>query len=291
VTVDYLLPLLDSLRPLACCVLPECAESVRALIRTALMEIVAELGYVSGPRIQRVTDYFDRLVGRPKQRGNVGAEPCTAEKVRGALGTLRERYAFSRKHVLSVEDERQLTNFESLVESVCSLRLRVEAFKTRSAGDTFLGTQLIRLSQQLNVIVESVQEAYDAMDSVFFGPEEREVTEIKGTARITVAGLLGWIEHFASVEARQLIEDAGKDGVNSVAYTLKELKELMDLAVKTKDGNGNVAQAFGVPRVTESMRALQTYVVGAYEIANSVDIADCGESKVQTGGQQRQSRP
>ena len=57
------------------------------------------------------------------------------------------------------------------------------------------------------------------MDSVFFGPEERQVTVLEFTnvsgnvESITVAELLSWIEHFAGVEAPQLIEDSGKDGV------------------------------------------------------------------------------
>ena len=66
--------------------------------------------------------------------------------------------------------------------------------------------------------------------SVFFGPEERAVTEIKfdGEPGITVAELLGWVEHFASVEGPQLIEDLGKDGVDAVQTTLERLRDLVN---------------------------------------------------------------
>ena len=72
------------------------------------------------------------------------------------------------------------------------------------------------------------------MDSVFFGPEEREVTEIEfdNEPRITVAELLSWVEHFAGVEAPQLLEDSGKDGVNAVKITLEQLQVLVEAAVQ-----------------------------------------------------------
>ena len=67
------------------------------------------------------------------------------------------------------------------------------------------------------------------MDSVLFGPEEREVTllEFDTGGSITVAELLSWIEHFAGVEAPQLIEDSGKDGVGAVRETLNRINGLL----------------------------------------------------------------
>ena len=94
------------------------------------------------------------------------------------------------------------------------------------------------------MIVESVQEAYDAMDSVFFGPEERQVavltfdttlpadgTPTTDVEPITVAELLSWIEQFASVEAPQLIEDSGKDGVLTVSDTLEQFSDMLNAIV------------------------------------------------------------
>ena len=37
--------------------------SIKALVRSALTELVAELGTVGGPRLQRVDDYFFQLLG------------------------------------------------------------------------------------------------------------------------------------------------------------------------------------------------------------------------------------
>src|SRR5262249_8492572 len=106
-----------------------------------------------------------------------------------------------------------------------------------SSADKFLGTQLVRLSEALAVIVESVQETYDAMDSVFFGPEERQVALLTfaGHEPITLADLLHLVKYFAGVEAPQIIEDSGKDGVNVTAQTLGRLQVLLELAALESD--------------------------------------------------------
>lgn len=229
VAIEHALPLLEALKPLACCVDCEGAESVRASVRIALSEILPELARVSGPRIQRVNGFFTRLMADP-------ADPPPAEFVEGALGRLRDRFGLLREQILNVEDERNFTNFLIIVETTTSLRQtwreQIPYIDRGSDADKFLGTQLVRLSQALNVIVESVHETTDAMDSVFFGPDEREVAEIEGTdPTMTVAELLSWIENFASIEARQLIADSGKDGVNEVADTLDTLSGFVDEAI------------------------------------------------------------
>jgi hypothetical protein len=240
--VDHALPLLDTLRPLRPNADDESTESVRAIVRGALNELVAELANVGGPRIQRVNEYFRRLLGVTQFDVGFFSTPAYAdlvgnpEGVEGALGTLRDRFGLRRELVLRVEEERILTNFLIIVghtTSIFDIWVAQKPFIERNGQpNKFLGTQLVRLSQVLNVIVESVHEAYDAMDSVFFGPEERDVTEIEfdGEPPITIAELLGWVEHFAGVEAPQLIEDSGKDGVDAVKDTLIRLQALVEAA-------------------------------------------------------------
>jgi hypothetical protein len=84
----------------------------------------------------------------------------------------------------------------------------------QSGSEPFLGTQLVLLSQQFEV-AESVHEAYDAMDSVFFGPAERETTQLSlnGEPWMTVAELLKWVEDSATVVFPRYMQDSGKDGV------------------------------------------------------------------------------
>lgn len=238
VAVEHALPLLETLRPLRADADEENTESLRSMVRSSLTEIVAEMGTVGGPRVQRVNEYFTRLLGISRfdagffKHDDFALLVGEPEKVGGKLGELATRFGLRRGLVLTVEEEQVFTNFLIVVDYTTSMFqtwVAQKPFIERNGNpNKFLGTQLVRLSQMLNVIVESVHEAYDSMDSVFFGPEERQVTEIEfdGT-RITVAELLGWIEEFAGVEAPQLIEDSGKDGVDAVASTLERLHDLV----------------------------------------------------------------
>jgi hypothetical protein len=243
VAVEHALPLLDALRPLRPDADEQSTASVRSIVRSSLTELVTELASVGGPRIQRVDGYFARLLGirasdtrffKTREFANLVGQP---ENVKGALGQLGSRFGLQRALVLTVDEERNFTNFLVLVDYTTSLFqtwvAQREFIERNDKKDKFLGTQLVRLSQMLNVIVESVHETYDAMDSVFFGPEERAVTEIKldGEPGITFAELLGWVEHFASVEGPQLIEDSGKDGVDAVRTTLQRLRDLVNSAI------------------------------------------------------------
>lgn len=236
ISAEQVFLLLNGLTPLRPDVDKEQAESMRAVVRSAWNELVNELAVVSGPRIQRVDLYFKQLLhsSDPEKISEVFGKP---ETVRGSLGELGERFGFNRDIVLTVEEEQNFTNFLIIVDYTTSLLRTWHAQKNflirNGDKNKFLGTQLVRLSEELAVIVESVQEVYAAMDSVFFGPEERQVTVLNfdnssGIEPITVAELLQWIEQFASVEARQLIEDSGKDGVHVVNDTLEKLKDMLN---------------------------------------------------------------
>lgn len=247
VAVEHALPLLDALQPLRPDADDQNTESIRAIVRSSLTELLAELGNVAGPRIFRVNEYFSRLLGVSRfdtdffataQFRKLVGEP---EKVKGALGEFATRFGLERALVLTVDEERNFTNFLIVVDYTTSLLqtwIAQKQFLERNDNtNKFLGTQLVRLSQMLNVIVESVHESYDAMDSVFFGPEERDVLEIEfdGEPRITVAELLAWVEHFAGVEGPQLIEESGKDGVEAVRTTLERLFTLVTRAASQSE--------------------------------------------------------
>jgi len=233
VALDNGLPLLDGLTALRPDADAENMASIKALVRSALTELVAELGTVGGPRLQRVDDYFFQLLGLTPGTSAAPATVVGADFVAGWLGELRTRYGMETARVLTVEEEENYTNFLILVDYTNSLfqtwdSQRASLSRT-GTGTKYLGTELVWLSQTLAVIVESVHEAYAAMDSVFFGPEERQVTvlEFINGESITVAELLSWIEHFAGVEAPQLIEGSGKDGVQTVRDTLYRIDFLL----------------------------------------------------------------
>lgn len=232
VALEQSLPLLDGLTPLRADADAEDTAAMRVIVRTELTELVSELGVAGGPRVQRVDKLFELLLGdKPNTKD--------AEKVSGQLRLLRERFGLERKRVNTIGEEQNLTNFIILVDYVNSLYFTWQAqrrfFDRNGDGEPFLGTQLVLLSQNLEVIAETVQGTYAAMDSVFFGAAERQTTPLKlddEKSSISVAELLGWVENFATVEGRQLILEAGKDGVIVFRVTLKRLHGLLEGAAK-----------------------------------------------------------
>ncbi|QOJ22861.1 MAG: hypothetical protein HRU78_03680 [Gammaproteobacteria bacterium] len=283
VALEHALPLLDGLVPMRPDSDKEDNESMRSMVRFELNELVNELGRVGGPRIQRVGGYFTQLLGKESSQ-------IDTEKVGGHLGDLATRFGLNRCQVLTVAEEQNLTNFLIMVDYTQSLFQTWEAQKDffsriKSGKDKFLGTQLVRLSQTLAVIVESVHEVYVVMDSVFFGAEERQVTVLKFSEStpstkiepITVADLLSWVEHFAAVEATQIIENSGKDGVKLVASMLDELRNLMEKVSGFKQSNINnkLPQAFFASRVTEALSSIAHYLTEAHAIADEIKDKDC----------------
>ena len=228
---DNSLPLLGTLKPLRPDYDPEATASISAMVSNALTRLVDEIGTFGGPRIERVDEYFTQLLGAVKNFKK-------PEEVKGMLGVLANRFGMQRARILSVDDEQNFTNFIIIVDYTNSLyrtwQDQKEYLSRNGSRDKYMGTQLVWLSQALSVMAEGVQEFNDAADSVFFGPDEREVAVLKfaGHEPITVAELTDWIQQFASVEAPQLIQDSGKDGVIAVAQTLNRLYVLLQFATK-----------------------------------------------------------
>jgi hypothetical protein len=238
--VDQVLPLLDGLTALRVDFDPENVSAIRAIVRSQLTELVKELGVEGGPRVQRVDQLFQFLLGDTL----VAADPRARrdpDLVGGSLGILRERFGLQRFRINEIKEEEIFSNFLIIVDHVVSLAESWDAqreFFVRGSTlvEPFLGTQLVLLSRDLEVIAESVHEVEFAMDSVFLGPSERQTLELRfppGSASSTVLGtggtvarssppmfvseLLCWVERFATEEGRQLIDEGGKQGV-AVAF-------------------------------------------------------------------------
>jgi hypothetical protein len=238
--VDQVLPLLDGLTALRVDFDPENVSAIRAIVRSQLTELVKELGVEGGPRVQRVDQLFQFLLGDTL----VAADPRARrdpDLVGGSLGILRERFGLQRFRINEIKEEETFSNFLIIVDHVVSLAESWDAqreFFVRGSTlvEPFLGTQLVLLSRDLEVVAESVHEVEFALDSVFLGPSERQTLELRfppGSASSAVLGtggtlarssppmflseLLSWVERFATEEGRQLIDEGGKQGV-AVAF-------------------------------------------------------------------------
>lgn len=178
----------------------------------------------------------------------------------------------------TVEEERDFTNYMIIVDSTIGLRTawigKRKYFYRFGPTPTFLGTQLVWLSRQIEVVAEAVRTAYAAMDSVYFGPQERQATDIYFTsedatlhpnvklreAAITVGDLLDWVETFATQEGPQLLQEGGKDGVLSFRATVKRLEEWVEAAARFSEagpGHGHAPRSFFTTRVSRALREIE----------------------------------
>lgn len=267
--VEQAVPLLNSLAPLRPDVDLDNAEAIRTLVRGEMYSLVNELGQQAGPRVQRAELFFKQLLGEE--------EIDDPEQVEGSLGRLRDRFGLERRRVNTVDEEQNFTNYLILVDYIVGLRKSFKAkaqyFGRKSVNEPFLGTQLVLLSRQLEVIYEQVQETYDSMDSVFFGAAERQTTVIPfaGQAPITVTELLDWVEMFASREGRQLIEDGGKDGIVSFRQNAELLNTLVaETAAQSANPGNNPARAFHSKRVATTLEGLSLQLKDAVELSKQI---------------------
>jgi hypothetical protein len=277
VALEQALPLLDGLKPLRSDADEEDSEAMRAIIRTVLKELVSELAISGGPRVQRVDSFFERLLALPPR--NPGDAPVNTdpELVRGQLLRLKDRFGLQRERVNTVLEEQNLTNFLILVDYAYTLynswQSKRNYFLRNGTAEPFFGTQLVLVSQALDVIAEQVRETYAAMDSVFFGPSERQVTmlNLPNEAPITVAELLGWVDTFATQEGRQLIQDGGKDGMVIFRATSERLTDLVQKAAALAAQPAlNPGRSFHTKRVANTLSELATYLLTAKNRAAEV---------------------
>jgi hypothetical protein len=244
--LDQALPLLEGLSPLRRDVQDEDLQSMRDVVRGELTQLVNEFGVLGGPRVQRIDELFrlllgDQLVTDPQQI------PASSE-----LGILGNRFGMESGRVNTIDDEQNLTNYLILVDYTISLRQSWLANRRYFDGtpnvEPFLGTQLVVLSRDLEVVAESVHDVAFAMDSVFLGPAERSALQLDFSSiqrpPLFVADLLDWVDRFASSEGPMLIQSSGKDGINAFKPVVADLVRHVRAALTGAYG-GNQTVAMG----------------------------------------------
>jgi hypothetical protein len=240
--LDQALPLLDGLAALDPEAVVEDVTALKGIARGQLTELVKELGQLGGPRVSRVNQYFELLIGDsfPKNNPNPDdqVKPSDPDKISGTLGTLRDELGLNsttQDFVNSVADEEDLSNFRILSDYVTSLAqswLNNRGLFGLDTATPFFGTQLVLLSRQLSVVAESVDEVRFTLDSVFIGPAERQTLQLNfnsGDPPMFAEDLLTWIQGFAADEGPRLIQDGGKFGVqNTFLPVAQQLQRLVN---------------------------------------------------------------
>ncbi|MDJ0674141.1 MAG: peptidoglycan-binding domain-containing protein [Calothrix sp. MO_167.B42] len=164
-----MLPLLDGIYELDPASDEQNRDAIRAVVRTEITEVVNEMGVQQGPRVQRVDSLFQLLIGTE-------TESRLPEQIGGQLKDFARAFGLERSKINTVDEERNYGNFLIIRDYIVSLRQSWQDYVSlqMAGGGSFIGTQLVLLSQALSVMAESVRETYRIMDLVFLGPEERE---------------------------------------------------------------------------------------------------------------------
>ena len=307
---EQCLPLLDGLYPLNPDADPEYVRALREMAKSQIVEIVRQFAVVP-PSILRVNTYFRILLGLapgqlfpPSANARVEANP---DNIAGTLGDLRDIYGiwFQKKagtfgtlltqerteavpqNLLrnnpfsnSVEDEQNITNFRVVSDYMTSLLQTWLAnyqyfLLSESNMPAFLGTQLILMSRQLNVVVESVNEVRFTLDSVFIGPNERQQLLIQfqsGLPAMYFEDILREIEDFCTDEGPRLIRDGGRIGIfNNLIPVVGELIGMIRQA-KTPQNIALLPDGYRTPRVRNSMDDLAAQLTQLEILATQVGV-------------------
>jgi hypothetical protein len=269
------LPLLEGLHPLNAAFDVEDVEAIRAIVKSSLTELVAELGREGGPRVARVDELFFQLFATDDP-----GDLDDTEDLDGQLGLLRERFGLERKFVNTIDEEQNLTNYLIIADNTISLRFTWEQqkkFFDLDATDVFLGTQSVLLSRALAVVAESVEETYFVMDSVFLGSAERQVVELHFSApdlpAIFLGDLLSWVELFATNEGPRLIRDGGKDGViEAFSKTAAKLFRLAEATAELSDDESatELPASFHTARVHRALGELRDQLENVSDLAEQI---------------------
>ena len=294
---DQCLPLLDGLYPLNPDADPEYVKALREMSKSQIVEIVKQFAVVP-PSILRVNTYFGILLGVDQQALQFDQEPrveANPDRIGGTLGSLRDEYGIwfekqkkslsgvrsepkNNPYSNSVEDEQDITNFRVISDYMTSLLQSWLAngkfFKlTLGKAPAFLGTQLILISRQFNVIVETVNEVRFTLDSVFIGPNERQqlLLEFPGhLPSMYLEDVLREVEDFMSDEGPRLIRDGGRIAVNNNLLPVVDTLIEMIREARQPRNLGRLPDGYKTPRVRNSMDDLRGQLQQLRSLAQQV---------------------
>jgi hypothetical protein len=215
--LTHMLELLDGLTPLRPDFDLEDGAAVRALVRTELNRIVAEVGMTGGPRNALVDSSFVVLLGIDTPEADASQfDDVTGDTVGGQLGRLRDVFGLVDDHVNTIEEERVRTSYWTLVDEVLDLRRAWAIWSTVLRGGTtggFLGTDLVLLSRLMEAASEQVDEYEEILESVLIGAADRQTIWLDEKNGLTLQGLLDWTRQFLRVDGPAYLNDSGRDGL------------------------------------------------------------------------------
>jgi len=214
-------------------------NSLRNSIRAGLAEVVGELSLPTGPRIPRINQILENLLDLMANLHNL----CGGDDAPGV--------------------------FSALADQVASL------YRSWNNVQQLLGMQIELIMKQLDIVLEALSEAREALAASGVGPAERQIIFLKfdvpGYSEATRAqppmsldNLLNWVSTFASSGAPQAMTEGGGFILRTrIAPAAEQLNELIRVSTDETNSSGIPASHL-TPRIS---RALSTLASRLNEVA------------------------
>jgi hypothetical protein len=256
------LPLIDGLYSLLPDPDPQEVTAARSNLRTPWIEGVEEFATEGGPRAPRVNQLFTQIWMQhlPYLGQQLGMVVVENGKPKPGDGV---PFIISREHVITPDEEENLTNFIAVKDYVYSVILSWENYLKSRTQNEDLGTGLVLLARALSVVAEQVAEVYASMDSVYIGPAERLVIPVtfSNNRTMMVEELMSWIDTFASEEAPSLIQEGGLRGVQAIQPIVEELEDLIgEFVDQIEAPNSGLPDGLRQRRVKNPLKELEKYL-------------------------------
>lgn len=263
--LSAVIPVLHGLTPLRPDADVQEVDAARSVVESEFRAVVAELGTPGGARGARVDGLFRLLLSDTV----IGIDNAPVQN--GMLGYLGEVLGLTQGQVNTIEEEQIFSNYLLLRDYIDSIRVSWQAFNSTFAGRD-LGTRLVLLSNALQVVAESVDEVTAAMDSVFVGSAERTVARFSTGSSTTmlVSELLAWVSTFASQEAPEIVQTAGRRGMGAVLSTGSQLIDLVAQLSSAVASDPGLPAGMRHPRVRHPLEELRTYLGQVVQLAADV---------------------
>ncbi|HEX7828809.1 MAG TPA: hypothetical protein VF787_04105, partial [Thermoanaerobaculia bacterium] len=206
--VSEALPLLDSLKPLTVTDLED-SEAIRALVRSEIKEL-ATLFAAETLVPQRIDLVFRKLMRYdPDATQRTVTDP---DAVRGLLGKLRKKFALTYADSRTLGEEQTRTRFLILVGYIDMLQLSWHALRSGLDRTESIGGLIQQMHRILLTLRRSARHFVQALEAEWIGHPEQMSIELDTDPAISIAALIGWIDHLASPANAALLTE-GREAI------------------------------------------------------------------------------
>jgi hypothetical protein len=258
--VSEALPLLDSLKPLTVTD-AEDSEAIRTLVRSEVKELAA-LFTAETLVPQRIDLVFRKLMRYdPEATQRTVTDP---DAVRGLLGKLRKKFALTFADSRTLGEEQTRTRYLILVGYIDMLQLSWHSLRSGLDRTESIGSLIQQMHRILLTLRRAVRHFVQALEAEWIGHPEQMSIELDTDPAISIAALVGWIDHLASPTSAALLTEGREAIRESFLPTARQIcGVIQDGLLPLFDDNHPGVQTYGTPSIYASASSARMKTVPA----------------------------